>query len=163
MYVASTDITNVNEMRYQLFRTKDGNVESGQLPPCKDCLDMHAARANYQAGIWRRSLQSNPSIPSPVDCIGWKLDDDAQLQINWMSGSPAPDVVLEFMSCKCKHACSLPSCQCVLNGLKCTDACALQSCNNMPNTDEDVTNDGHMNGLPDEDEASDDDASDAEV
>jgi len=57
------------------------------------------------------SLEANPQIPNPVDCSGWIIDEEGRVQINWMTGSPAPVVVLEFMSCKCKHVCSLPVCQ----------------------------------------------------
>lgn len=38
---------------------------------------------NYQAAIWRRSLQSCPQIPSTV-CYGWSIEED-KLIVNWMS------------------------------------------------------------------------------
>ena len=41
----------VNVLRFQLFCTKRGEVESSQLLPCKDCLFMNSCRANYQAAI----------------------------------------------------------------------------------------------------------------
>ena len=56
MYVSKGSSSDVNECRYQLFCAKRGEVNSAHLPPCMDCLHMHAQRANYQAGIWRRSL-----------------------------------------------------------------------------------------------------------
>lgn len=40
----------VNDARYKLFCAKNGEVESHQLPPCKDCLRKHILRSNYQAG-----------------------------------------------------------------------------------------------------------------
>ena len=33
LYVIHSEICDVNEMRYELFRVKDGHVESEQLPP----------------------------------------------------------------------------------------------------------------------------------
>ena len=114
-----------------LFHAKKGNVESGQLPPCKDCLYLHAARASYQSAIWHRSLEEYPQTPTPLNCNGWILDDQQRLQINWMTGLPAPDAILQFMSCNCLCKSQLPDCQCMLNGLKCTDTCKLQSCDNM--------------------------------
>uniref|UniRef100_A0A0L8FLP3 Uncharacterized protein n=1 Tax=Octopus bimaculoides TaxID=37653 RepID=A0A0L8FLP3_OCTBM len=57
--------------------------ESNQLPPCKDCLFMHALQANYQAAIWRRCLQAQLYVPSPIDC-GWTLDKESDLIIAWM-------------------------------------------------------------------------------
>ena len=142
LYAAHTDITEVNEMRYQLFRLKNGNVDSSQLPPCKDCLKLHAVRANYQAAIWRRSLISKPWIQNPVDSTGWMLDEEGQLTINWMAGPMAPDAVLEFLSCKCIRKCELKSCQCMMNGLKCTEACKLQTCENMKEEDDVFGSDG---------------------
>uniref|UniRef100_UPI00358F38F6 uncharacterized protein n=1 Tax=Myxine glutinosa TaxID=7769 RepID=UPI00358F38F6 len=139
LYVAQTDIAHVNEMRYQLFRIKNGNVDSSQLPPCMDSLKMHAVMANYQAAIWQRSLTGKPSIQSPVDSNGWPLDDEGQLIVNWTTGPIAPDAVLGFLSCKCKRICQLPSCQCMVNGLKCADACRLETCDNMK--DDDVNDD----------------------
>lgn len=65
--------SNINDVRYNLFCAKNGEIESHllphpppPLPPCKDCLSKHAIRANYQSCIWQRSLERNPVIPSPV-------------------------------------------------------------------------------------------------
>ena len=32
---SQTAICDVNDLRYQMFRIKKGDVDSGQLPPCK--------------------------------------------------------------------------------------------------------------------------------
>ena len=40
-----------------------------------------------------------------------------------MRGSPAPDAVLQLLSCKCARSCKLPECTCLVNGFKCTDMC----------------------------------------
>ena len=84
----------MNELRYRLFCAKKGKLDSNQLPPCADCLRKHSLRANYQAAIWKRSLQSCPQVPSPVGS-GWCLED-GKLTIDWMSGEPAPQA---FWSC----------------------------------------------------------------
>ena len=34
LYMSRTTTTKVNEMRFQLFRAKNGDIQSGQLPPC---------------------------------------------------------------------------------------------------------------------------------
>ena len=133
IYASQSPITQVNELQYQLFRLKRGDIESGQLPPCEDTLYLHAQRANYQAAIWRRSLERHPNIPSP-EGHGWLLEDD-QLKIDWMKGPPAPDAVLEFLACKCTKVCRPPGCQCITNGIKCTPACKLQTCDNMVEED----------------------------
>ena len=63
--------------------------------------------------------------PSPRDCKSWSLSDDGELQINLMTEAPATNVVLQFLSFKCKKSCKLPSCQCMVNALPCTQACTL--------------------------------------
>ena len=66
-----------------------------------------------------------PRVPNPADGHGWSVDN-GDLTVQWMSGSPAPDIVLNFMSCNCKQDCQGSSCQCVSIRLKCTDACLLK-------------------------------------
>jgi len=70
----------------RLFCARQEKINSNQLPPCVDCLKLHAQRANYQAAIWRRSLQPSPEVPTPVD-HGWLLDGEGGLSIKWMTGS----------------------------------------------------------------------------
>ena len=85
-------------------------MESYQLPPYRDCLVKHAQRANYQAAIWRRCLEKDPKVPSPIG-RGWKT-----VKIDWMDGQPAP--------------------ACLVNGLMCTDMCKLKDCDNRPSDDD---------------------------
>ena len=129
MYVANSSTCEVNELRHQLFCTKRGEIESSQLPPCRDCLYMHVEWANYQAAIWNCCLQASPVVPSPT-LHGW-TDNDGKLAIHWMRSPPAPDVVLELLSCKCVRSCKLPDCRCLSNRLPCTDMCKLQTCSNQ--------------------------------
>ena len=42
MYARNAKSTTVNALRYDMFRSKKGDVSSGQLPPCKDALKQHA-------------------------------------------------------------------------------------------------------------------------
>lgn len=128
LYSANPGTTDVNELRYRLFCSKKGGLDSHQLPPCTDCLKLHSLRANYQAAIWRRSLQASPVIPLPIG-HGWIHEEDS-LVIKWMSGEPAPMAVLEFLSCTCARTCKPPNCSCIANGLRCTDMCRLQECDN---------------------------------
>ena len=104
------------------FCAKKG-VESWQLTPCSDSLRKHGLRANYQGAIWRRCLENNPEVPSPVE-HGWSRldqDGDLQLSIDWFNVSIGPQAVLELLSCSCKRDCVTPSCQCVANNFPCTD------------------------------------------
>ncbi|KAL8617912.1 hypothetical protein ACOMHN_026489 [Nucella lapillus] len=93
LYAPKQPTTGVNELRYQLFCAKNGDIESHQLPPCQDCLWKHAHRANYQAGLWRRCLENDPQVPDPVGS-GWtveRADGKDILAIDWMNVQPAPD------------------------------------------------------------------------
>ena len=120
--------------RYRLFCVKKGETESHQLSPCLDSLQQHVKRANYQTAILKRAL-------------GWTIED-GELSVHWMDGQPAPNAVLELLSCKCSRMCKLPECCCMSNGLPCTDMCKLITCANQRNEDED---DSDAVGLNDED------------
>ncbi|CAG9825679.1 unnamed protein product [Phaedon cochleariae] len=135
LYSRNIKTENINELRYQMFRSRQGAVESTQLPPCEDCLHQHSLRANYQTAIRKRCLENFPAIPEPED-HGWNLEKDGQLSIKWMRGAPAPEAVLELLSCSCSKLCRLPSCTCMVNQLKCTDACKLATCENMSDPEE---------------------------
>ena len=54
----------------------------------------------------------------------------------WLGTKPAPDEVLELLSCTCRTVCSEDSCCCMKAGLKCTDMCYLQ-CETMTSYDDD--------------------------
>lgn len=140
LYDSSSNISSVNKCRYNLFRSKRGVVESSQLPPCHDSLLQHIARANYQTAVWRRTLDANPDIPSPVG-MGW-LEQGGRLEPLWMKGSPAPTTILQFLSCTCSRSCNQNMCQCMKNGLKCTDLCKLANCANWKK--EDFTNEAEI-------------------
>ena len=113
----------VNETRYQLF-CKKKNIQSHQLPPTKAALSKHLQRANYQAYIWKHALEARIEIPDPQG-HGWSQVDE-NLIIDWTNLPPAPESVLEFISCGCKGRCDSRRCSCVRNGLPCTDVCSCQ-------------------------------------
>ena len=75
LYAPKSSSTKVNDLRYDLFCAKRGEIQSYQLPPCRDCLVKHAQRANYQAAIWRRCLEQDSKVPSPVG-RGWKIEKE---------------------------------------------------------------------------------------
>ena len=92
-----------------------------QRLPSKD-----TTRANYQACIWRCSLQCSPSILEPVG-FRWKMgssaEDESSLPFDWMDGKPAPDAVLERLACRCPRSFRLSDCVCMANALTCTQTC----------------------------------------
>ena len=81
-YSSGTNASDVNDLRYNFFFAKNGEIESHQLLPCKDCHRQHTRRANYQARIWRRSLQCSPSIHIPV-VFGWKMGAQRKTNQVW--------------------------------------------------------------------------------
>ncbi|CAM4649015.1 unnamed protein product [Leuciscus chuanchicus] len=130
LYAQKASTTMINKLRYHLFCAKKGEIESQQLPPCKDSLSQHTLRANYQAGIWKRCLEKDPS---PVG-RGWKMETEEegeQLVLHWMEGQPAPEAVLDLLACNSTKKSSLPRCMCLANDLRCTDMCKLTECENQ--------------------------------
>ena len=131
---------------------KRGDVESNQLPPCNNTLRKHSLRANYQAAVWRRSLQRCPELPSLVGS-GW-CTEDGKLVVDWMGEQLALLVALELLSCQCSWSCKLPMCSCIVNGLGCTDMCRPQYCTKRPDDEDDddvVSVDGDDNEGEDSD------------
>ena len=122
----STSYTDVNSLRYHMFAAKA--TQSEHLPPTKDALQQHVLQANYQAGIWMRSLQARPEIPDPAG-NGWRVVDDC-LTVEWMLQRPAPDELLVLVHCRCQTGCASGRCSCVRAGLPCTDACSCEDCEN---------------------------------
>ena len=129
IYASKSNISDVNECRYILFTSRRGEIDSVHLPPCKDALHQHAMRANYLAGLWRQSLVNEMEIPSALD-HGWK-EASGQLRPLWMTCLPAPEAVLELLSCDCKKFCG-ESCPCKNNNMKCTMMCKVHPCDNWP-------------------------------
>ncbi|MES9883628.1 MAG: hypothetical protein ABW185_22465 [Sedimenticola sp.] len=130
----------VDELRYQMFCGKGS--ASHQLPPCSDALRKHTKRANYQALVWRRSLEATPNLPSP-DGHGWKVTAD-EITVDWMDLQPAPKAVLELIKCGCTQGCGGNRCSCVRNRLLCTDCCGCRDCVNTVR--EDDGNDSETDG-----------------
>eukprot|EP00794_Sanderia_malayensis_P021066 gene21066-23121_t len=115
--------TKVNDLRYTLFCSKKGEIESHQLPPCRDCLEKHGQRANFQAAVWKRCLEQDPNVPSPIR-RGWKMERE--------EGTA--------------EKCTLPKCECIANGLKCTEMCKLKHCENQVTLESEESEDEEVDG-----------------
>ncbi|XP_030848031.1 uncharacterized protein LOC115918836 [Strongylocentrotus purpuratus] len=124
------EISKVNEARYAFFSMA---TRQEDMPPNKDALMKHIQRANYQTAIWRRCLESQPDVPSPVG-RGWQSVDGG-LRIDWMDMQPAQQSILELTSCKCKKSkCKVTGVDaqcCAPLGLPCTELCECKNCDNM--------------------------------
>lgn len=113
IYSASSKTKTVNELRFNLFCARKGEAESLQLPPCSSSLKNHCKRANYQCRIWSLSLESFPDVPTPIE-HGWILED-GDLTIDWSSDLPAPEAVMQLLSCVCSKKCEVETCTCLQN------------------------------------------------
>ena len=127
--------TSVNNLRYELHCAKGGKIDPDALPPCQSSLRLHVSRSNYQAAIWRRALEACPEVPSPVG-HGWTVDETNSLSYEWLGSKPAPEEVLDLMSCTCRRRCAVETCCCLKAGLKCTEMCSV-TCENMVADDND--------------------------
>ena len=88
LYATTASMDEVNELCYQLFCTKRGEVESSQLPPCRYCRYMHVLHANYQTSTWKCCLQNQPFVADLKD-YRWTTDDESHLVIEWMRKLPS--------------------------------------------------------------------------
>ena len=116
----------VDDLRYQYFCNR--RTQSHQLPPTADALRKHVIRANYQAYIWKHSLEPQLSVSNPGG-NGWLIQEGVLL-IDWMSLPPVPSAVMELLSCACNGGCDGNICTCRSSDLACTDACKCVNCVN---------------------------------
>ena len=95
IYVPSTNATSVNELQYQMFCNRQGEVDSSEFHLVKTaCLCM--------SFVLTTRLQFGGAACSANSKWNWiTTDDNGQLAIERMRSSPAPDTVLQLLSCKC--------------------------------------------------------------
>ena len=95
--------TGINDARYQRFCAKGKAPEPQQLPPTEDELFLHCQRATNVTHICKSTLSPNVDATDPVG-HGWCKVGTETLEIKWMNQKPAPDALLEFLSCECKKS-----------------------------------------------------------
>ncbi|KAJ8377970.1 hypothetical protein AAFF_G00249600 [Aldrovandia affinis] len=132
-----------------LHITKDQWAEVASLQSNQEEADTrmilnaaHAAEEGYSAVVVTAddtdvlllclAFYADISCPLFQNCGTKNGNDDGQLTVEWMRGSPAPEAVLQLLSCNCSRRCKLLECQCMSSGLKCTNLCKLQTCDNQP-------------------------------
>eukprot|EP00794_Sanderia_malayensis_P017402 gene17402-19145_t len=107
---------NVNEARFAKFTSAKITPPPQKLPPTRDALLCHCKRVSFVTSMVRNALDTSFFLPSP-DGHGWKITDGV-LSIQWMILPPAPDDVLQLISCNCKKsACQRGNCVCLSHGL----------------------------------------------
>ena len=98
-----------------------------RLPPTQDALYIHMERANFQSYEWKHALENKSSRPRRA----WLDKKDEALAVEWLRQKPAPELVLKFVSCKCKkNKCRNGMCDCFVVGLRCTNICRCLNCAN---------------------------------
>ena len=61
-----------------MFQSRKVDLAPGHLSLCRDALRQNTNRANYQAAIWKRSLNNLSYLPNPTDGHGL-MGEDGQL------------------------------------------------------------------------------------
>lgn len=54
------------------------------------------------------------------------MNEKRELSVDWLRVPPAPNAILQLVSCSCKTGCKDNRCSCAGHGLPCTDACCCQ-------------------------------------
>jgi hypothetical protein len=102
--------SHAGRFRYHVTTRHVKNIQSHHLPPTQAALKKHIQRA--KASIWEKALEANPNICNP-NGVGWHVEND-RLTIDWTDQAPAPDAVLEIVSCNCKTSkCKTQRCTCL--------------------------------------------------
>ena len=141
--------TSINTTRYKFFSTKKKLPDPQKLPPTKDALYLHFARANYQVREWKSALNIDYEQLDP-DGKGWTTENNI-LNIKWMNQKPAPESILEFVSCQCrKNACKTGLCRCRNVNLLCSDICNCTNCENIDNNHDFETSYDSSSGASDQ-------------
>ena len=143
------DCADVNEGRYVKFT-------STKITPTRDALLCHCKRVSFVTTMVKKSLDADFEMPSP-DGFGWSVVE-GKLSIVWIILPPAPDEVLQLISCNCKKsACRGGNCNCRGYNLPCTDLCGCgENCENQ----KDLSDSDSSSEESDVEETSDDDNDD---
>ena len=102
LYKAKDEV-NVNNARYMLFSKSKKVPPPESLPPTKDALYLHFDRANHQCRQRKMALNLHHELSDPTDHC-WINDDNGRLGIHWTECKPAPEAILEFVTCSCRKS-----------------------------------------------------------
>ena len=99
-------LTDVDEVRYLMMKERckgDGDAITGSVhvdlssfPPCKDSLEQHIRRVNFQVGVWKRAHENSPAIPSPTLGHGWTKSGDV-LEPLWSTKDILPPRLVDVL------------------------------------------------------------------
>ena len=100
---SKTALCDANDLRNQMFSIKKGDVDSGQLPPCKFKVPlcfMLCGPIIQKKCVWKIYVEPKKKSNSQ-EGHGWMIED-GQLLFDRMSD---PLVVMELIVCKCNRMC----------------------------------------------------------
>ena len=81
MYDKTLEVSDVNEARKLLFSR--GTKALDKIPPTHAALHQHILRSIFQALVWSKSLDPNPTLPNPSE-YGWIKDQaSTSWKVNW--------------------------------------------------------------------------------
>lgn len=108
--------TSLNKVRYRHYITSayktTANIAS--LPPTEAAARQHSLRVFFQVQKWL----GHEKIPEEW---GWKPSKNGLMPVTTLQ-PPAPEAILNYISCKCKTGCR-GSCGCRKAGLYCSQIC----------------------------------------
>ena len=92
-YSSGANASDLNDHRYNPFFAKNGEIESHQLPSCKDCLQ----RTPCGQAIKR-------VFGGAVCSVAHVCTNPRPSWIQMEDGKPAPEAVLERLACRCPRS-----------------------------------------------------------
>ena len=122
---------NLNTIRANIFRRKIAGKRHippklSSLPPTMASFQAHVKRAHLQAALWQAAGEPSPPELDPVD-YGWELHQSTLRPALGLDDQlPAPNEVLNLVSCSCKTGCSTAQCTCTKLSLTCTAFCTCK-------------------------------------
>ena len=96
------------------------------LPPTRDALELHLARANHQAKVWLQSDKVDVVTENPEETGGWNVVD-GHLEVVWLRKPSVPSSCMELVTCGCKTKCRTHACVCNKKRQVCIPACGCDT------------------------------------
>lgn len=116
-YGAPARLNSLNEYRYQSFVRSVANIKPdfSTLPPTENAAKQHSRRTFHQVQLWLGN-------ELPPQEWGWKHEGDSLVPIT-TEDSPAPEILLKTIFCRCTKDCGSRKCGCRKAMLNCSVAC----------------------------------------
>ena len=124
LYKAPCPSGGIDKARYDLFQKGKKAIE--MLPPTRDALELHLARANHQAKVWLQSDKVDVVTENPEETGGWNVVD-GHLEVVWLRKPSVPSSCMELVTCGCKTKCRTHACVCNKKRQVCIPACGCDT------------------------------------